>query len=214
LKRRWRESRKWSCPLRNNVEFSKDILRKRLRSERLTIDVATREAAALAAAALLVAHPLFLNHQRFAAYIAHGGEFDVAPVIQQIWQARKQCYLPVLSIETPGLLQFVAYEPDTVLETNRYHILEPEFSLANEVAAADLDVVLVPLTAFNRDGIRVGSGGGFYDKTFAFLRENKLAKPLLMGVGFGLQEMAELPHDEWDVKLNGVLTERELVVFG
>ncbi len=188
-------------------------MRKRLRSERLTLAIATREAAALAAAALFVAHPLFRDHQLFASYIAHGGEFDVAPVVREIWQARKKCYLPVLSVETPGVLQFVAYEQDTELETNRYHILEPEFNLANEVAAAELQVVLVPLTAFNREGFRLGSGGGFYDKTFAFLREKKLSKPLLIGVGFALQEVTELPHDEWDVKLDGVLTERELVVF-
>jgi 5-formyltetrahydrofolate cyclo-ligase len=195
------------------VAFSKDNLRKKIRSERLAIAVAEREAAAAAAAALFVAHPLFQDHQHFAGYIAHGGEFDVMPLMQHIWQAGKICYLPVLSVETPGLLQFVKYQEDTVLQTNRYHILEPDFSLAHEIPVANLDVVLLPLTAFNREGFRLGSGGGYYDKTFAFLRENNAPQPLLIGVGFALQEVTELPHDEWDVKLAGVLTEKELVVF-
>ena len=196
------------------MAFSKDKLRKRLRSERLTIAVDEREAAAVAAANLFIAHPLFRDHQQFAGYIAHGGEFDVMPLLRQIWQAQKVCYLPVLSVEMPGQLQFVKYQEDTVLQTNRYHILEPDFSLANEIPVAGLEVVLLPLTAFNREGFRLGSGGGYYDKTFAFLRSQNIAKPLLIGVGFALQEVAELPHDEWDVKLDGVLTERELVVFG
>jgi 5-formyltetrahydrofolate cyclo-ligase len=100
-----------------------------------------------------------------------------------------------------------------VLQTNKYNILEPEFVVENALAAAELDVVLMPLTAFNREGFRLGSGGGYYDRTFAFLRERSVRKPLLIGVGFALQEFVELQHDEWDVKLDGVLTEQELVLF-
>jgi 5-formyltetrahydrofolate cyclo-ligase len=205
--------RRWSCLLQNNVAFAKDELRKRIRTERLTIAVSEREAAADAAADLFVAQPLLQKYDNFAAYIAHGGEFDVMPLLRRIWQAQKTCYLPVLSMESPGQLQFVKYQEDTFLQTNRYHILEPDFSLANEIPVTSLDVVLLPLTAFNRDGFRLGSGGGYYDKTFAFLRQDKPAKPLMIGVGFALQEVPLLPHDDWDVKLDGILTEQELLMF-
>jgi 5-formyltetrahydrofolate cyclo-ligase len=205
--------RRWSCLLQNNVAFAKNELRKRIRTERLTIAVSEREAAAEAAANLFVAQAMLQNYDSFAAYIAHGGEFDVMPLLRQIWQAKKTCYLPVLSVETPGQLQFVKYQEDTPLQTNRYHILEPDFSLVNEIPVTNLDVVLLPLTAFNREGFRLGSGGGYYDKTFAFLREEKPARPLMIGVGFASQEVAELPYDDWDVKLDGILTEQEFLIF-
>jgi 5-formyltetrahydrofolate cyclo-ligase len=158
-------------------------------------------------------HPLFRDQQLFAAYLAHGGEFELAPLIQKIWQTQKQCYLPVLAAAGTGLLQFVKYQEETLLQTNRYHILEPEFNAREECLAADLNVVLVPLTAFNRQGVRLGSGGGYYDRTFAFKVGQSEAKPFLIGVGFSQQEVEKLPHADWDVKLDGILTEKELLIF-
>ena len=162
---------------------------------------------------MFVQHPLFHDQQLFAAYLAHGGEFELVPVMQKIWQAQKQCYLPVLATASAGLLQFVKYQEDTVLQTNRYHILEPEYNAHEECQAAELDVVLLPLTAFNRQGVRLGSGGGYYDRTFAFRAGQSRSQPILIGVGFAQQEVAKLPHDEWDVKLDGILTEKELLIF-
>jgi 5-formyltetrahydrofolate cyclo-ligase len=209
-----RVARRWSCLLQNNVAFSKDKLRKDLRSKRLAIDIETRQAAALAAVNLFIEQPLFKKSMHFACYLPHGGEFDVMPLMQMIWRAQKNCYLPVLSGEKENFLQFIAYRDNDVLQTNRHHILEPEYNKSLEIAAADIDVVLVPLTAFDSNGYRLGSGGGYYDRSFAFLHSvQRPHQPYLIGVGYADQQVDDLPHDEWDVKLDGVLTEQKFMLF-
>jgi 5-formyltetrahydrofolate cyclo-ligase len=56
-------------------------------------------------------------------------------------------------------------------------------------------------------------GAGYYDKTFAFLHEKTEKKPLLVGLAFECQKTDALPHDEWDIKLDAVLTEKNIYMF-
>ena len=81
-------------------------------------------------------------------------------------------------------------------------------------AARNLDIILTPLVAFDSAGNRIGMGGGYYDRTFAFLkRRTTWRKPKLIGIAFGLQEVDAVPVDTWDVPLDGILTEKGLVLF-
>ncbi len=71
------------------------------------------------------------------------------------------------------------------------------------------DIVIVPLAAFDRRGHRVGYGAGYYDRTIANLRAQK---PIVaIGVGYAMQEIADVPAFEYDQKLDLVLTERETI---
>ena len=83
---------------------------------------------------------------------------------------------------------------------------------ADLLAPADLDVVLVPLLGFDRRGHRLGFGGGYYDRSFAFLNgRTDVGKPVLVGVAYSTQEIATLDEQPWDVRLDYVATERELI---
>jgi 5-formyltetrahydrofolate cyclo-ligase len=70
-----------------------------------------------------------------------------------------------------------------------------------------LDVVLLPLVAFDRRGNRLGMGGGFYDRTFAPRGRGRVSAPRLIGLAHGFQQVAELVDQPWDVPLRGVLTD-------
>jgi len=70
--------------------------------------------------------------------------------------------------------------------------------------------VLLPLLGFTRNGDRIGTGGGWYDRSFAF-RRNAQAPPLLIGVGFACQQIDAYDAQEWDVPLDAIVTERELL---
>jgi 5-formyltetrahydrofolate cyclo-ligase len=68
-------------------------------------------------------------------------------------------------------------------------------------------VLIVPLLAFDREGYRLGYGGGFYDRTLADLRAK--GRVLAVGVGFSVQEVPRVPRDATDERLDWVVTDRE-----
>ena len=74
--------------------------------------------------------------------------------------------------------------------------------------------MLVPLVAFDGAGNRLGMGGGFYDRTFAYLRTRAVWKrPQLIGVAYEFQRLEALPVQTWDIPLQGIATEKRLYNF-
>lgn len=74
-----------------------------------------------------------------------------------------------------------------------------------------LDAIFMPLVGFDREGHRLGMGGGFYDRTLAFTRHWPRAVPKLVGLGHHSQEVARLPVQPWDVSLHAIATDREVI---
>ena len=70
-----------------------------------------------------------------------------------------------------------------------------------------LDVVLLPLLAFDLAGNRLGMGGGYYDRCFSAYRNRRLRHPLRVGLAFAWQQADNLPAQPWDVPLHAVVTE-------
>lgn len=169
-----------------------------------------REDAARLAANLLQEHPLFKAARHIACYYACGDEFQTHPLIETIWQAEKICYLPVLS--DAKTLQFRQYDKNDELQDNQYSIPEP-VSTRHAVHAEKLDLVLMPLVAYDGKGGRIGTGGGYYDRTFAFMFTHQEKIPTLLGVGYAAQYCNDIQPEPWDIGLNGVLTEQELTLF-
>ena len=81
-----------------------------------------------------------------------------------------------------------------------------------DAAVLDPDLLLVPLSAFDAEGNRIGYGAGHYDRAIARLRE-KGRHPRLIGIAFDCQEVAEVPYEAHDVRLEAVLTETGLRRF-
>lgn len=71
----------------------------------------------------------------------------------------------------------------------------------------DIDVVLLPLLAFDGAGNRLGMGGGYYDRSLAGCRQRTLKRPLRVGLAFSWQQADSLPAQPWDVPLHAVVTE-------
>lgn len=182
-----------------------------MNEKRFSVSDSQRNSAAQQALQLFLQNPLLAEHQHIACYLARNEEFDCSPIIQSIWQANKKCYLPVLSEENEGHLNFVSYRADDVLRLNRFRILEPEQS--EIFPTTELDLVLLPLVGFDLQGNRLGVGGGYYDRTFEFKHKHPEKKPLLVGLAYQFQQVKELPKDPWDVSLDGILTEKSFFSF-
>jgi 5-formyltetrahydrofolate cyclo-ligase len=180
-------------------------------ARRESISPEQRDLAALSALPLLLNHAFFIQSQQIACYLSQDNEFNCMPFIEAVLTAKKNCFLPVLSEQKKQALQFAAYHPNTRLCLNRYNILEPEDKTF--IAHEQLDLVLVPLVGFDLKGGRLGMGGGYYDRTFAFLNHHKTKKPRLIGLAYECQYVPDIPIEQHDVPLQAVITEKKWYNF-
>lgn len=192
---------------------SKTEIRCRIRWQRRHLSLRERTHAARRLAAVLRRSRLYRHSRRIACYWGVGGEMDLGAFLQRAHQDERAIYLPVLRRGPIKGLRFYRYHPGERLRVNRFGIPEPMPRQSNRIACRRLDLVLVPLVAFDRQGNRLGMGGGFYDRTFAFLHQwrGRWRHPRLLGVAFSFQKIAELPTEPWDVPLAGIATERGLL---
>ena len=199
-----------SRSLRVNHDPDRSSLRERQRKQRVQLPANERISAATALAATLEQLPEFLVDARIAGYWAVRGEMPLHAAFASL-RSRGQAYcLPMLSED--GTLRFAPWQPDLPLRSNRYGIPEPDVPADAWLAPSDLDVALVPLLGFDRRGNRLGSGGGWYDRSFAFLRESpRPARPILVGIGYHFQEVSKLDAQPWDVRMDFIATDKELI---
>ena len=71
------------------------------------------------------------------------------------------------------------------------------------------DVLIIPMLAFDRQGYRLGYGGGFYDRTLEKLRAKK--NVVAIGVAYFAQELPSVPHGPHDQPINFVMTEKGVI---
>jgi 5-formyltetrahydrofolate cyclo-ligase len=169
-----------------------------------------RSSASTHAAQHLAASDLFNKSALISCYLARENEFETSAIISTIWQAKKNCYLPVM-MQDKNHLQFALYNQDDTLKLGRFGIQEPA-EHKDLIKPSELEIVILPVWGFDLAGHRLGSGGGFYDRTFEF-KKSGAKHPLLIGLAYQQQEILALPYDEWDVNLDGILTEKAFTLF-
>lgn len=142
------------------------------------------------------------NAKRVAFYWPADGEISVLPLLRWSLKKDKSCYLPVVK---GSHLEFREFQRSRKLRSNRYGIPEP--TAARSCDIQQLDVILLPLVAFDENCNRLGMGAGFYDRALAASRSRR---PLRIGVAYELQKAWQLPTDSWDVPLHVVITESRI----
>jgi len=142
---------------------------------------------------------------RIAAYLPNDGEVDTATLFGYLRERGRIAYIPMLR---QRMLWFGPYTGPAALHPNRYGIPEPVIDDSTIADARELDLVFVPLVAFDPRGHRLGMGGGYYDRTFAFrLDEPATTRPRLIGLAFEGQKLERLDAQPWDVPLDAIVTE-------
>lgn len=183
-------------------------LRKQLRKRRQDLSAQLQERAGNMLADLLIHSPYIQQHlsadSRVALYLSNDGEISPSIFCQYLWHKGIATYLPKLDGET---LLFAHYTENATWESNRFGIPEPIDK--TPLSGLDMTLVLLPLVGFDPSGGRLGMGGGFYDKTFASRKEG--LPPTLVGLAHSCQEVDMLPLADWDVPLDAIATENQLI---
>jgi len=183
-------------------------LRQQLKRSRLALPPNERAAASTQALARIRHLRQFSRAQHIAAYVGNAGELDPMPLLMLAARLGKTCYLPVLHPILEGRLWFTRWQPGDPLRTNRFGIAEPSQHRGKVRPARQLDLVIVPLLGFDTSGRRLGMGGGYYDRTFAFVRRaTHFRRPFLLGLAFESQQVDGLTSRPWDVTLDAVVTD-------
>jgi 5-formyltetrahydrofolate cyclo-ligase len=160
----------------------------------------------------MVRLPGFRRAKRIAAYLASNGELDPLPVMLHATSTRKACYLPRLHPFLKGRMWFLRWRPGDVLQVNRFGIPEPRLQHRDRLPAWMLHWVVVPLVGFDARMNRLGMGQGFYDRRFAFRHHRRVWKrPVLCGFAHHFQQTPGLSSHRWDVPLDLVITDEEVV---
>ncbi len=142
------------------------------------------------------------NAQHIALYISFDGEISTEKLIKTLWAQGKQVYLPVLHPFNPNHLLFLRYLPDTPMCQNKFGIWEPKLNVQNVLPLDELDILFTPLVAFDKQGNRLGMGGGFYDRTLQNWQKSSF---IPVGLAHQCQQVEQLPTEAWDVPLHQIL---------
>lgn len=189
-------------------------LRKLMRSRRRSLSESDQAEAATGLLDRLVRMAGFTDSRRIAMYLVNDGEIDPGVVMKWCWNTGIKTYVPIVTQENKNLLRFAEIHDQSRLRKNRYGISEPVVEEDQLLEARQLDLVLMPLVAFDEFGNRVGMGGGFYDTTFEFIRSEGANRPLLIGIAHEIQKVERIRSESWDIPLGWVVTDQGVYCTG
>lgn len=193
-------------------KLTPDKLRQHLRQQRRTLSPSQQKQAAHTLARHLAREPFFRRARHLAAYLATDGEIDPGELLGLARRQGRRIYLPHLKSRTH--MVFKTWSGSSHLVKSYLGILESAGSTHPTRPVRQLDLILIPLVAFDRHGHRLGRGGGFYDRALAGLRQRQqLRRPWLVGLAHDLQEADTLRTQFWDVPLDAVVTPTRILYF-
>lgn len=185
------------------ISAAQERMRRQGQSARKALSADDRRTAAGTAARH--ARELLTDERRIiAAFVAVRDEIDTLPLFDAIWKAGALLCLPVLQGPDKPLL-FRVYRCGEELTRSHFNIAVPSDN--NSIVVPDL--LFVPLSAFDRQGGRVGYGGGYYDRTLCGLRRQGAISAV--GYAFAVQEVDHIPQGPHDEKLDAIVTEAGII---
>ena len=183
--------------------------RARARELRAALTPGARSRAARRIAALLARSKLLDGRRRIALYMSVGTEPDTGPLRSLVRRRGLQLCLPRIRNHPRRIMDFVA-AGSARLRPNRHRIAEP--APGTRVPLRALDLIVLPTLAFDRQGTRLGSGAGYYDRALAALALLPTRRrPRLVGICYACNEVPMLAAAAHDVPLDYVVTELELI---
>ena len=152
----------------------------------------------------ILSHPVFIQSQTIAFYYPINNEVDLLSLVNMKGNP-KTFLLPYVLNNSD--MEFRGYTLDSELVNNKYGIPQPENS--QTVISSQIDLCLMPLVGYHRNGSRLGYGGGFYDRYFS--NSNNKQKTKLAGVAYNFQQCPTLKSDNWDIPMDIIFTNNETI---
>ncbi|MNC28807.1 5-formyltetrahydrofolate cyclo-ligase family protein [compost metagenome] len=190
-------------------QWKKELRRTMLEErERLGAEARKVKSAAICSriADMLEQHGILRGQGRLLTFMPFGHEADIHPLAEQIWAAGGTVVVPK-TVPAEKKLELFAVQSQDELTPGLWDIREPDAAKGAVPAdPAQLLAVLVPGVAFDRNGGRLGYGGGYYDRLLAGFEEQGI-RPLTIAPAFEMQLCQELAIEAHDIRVDAVVTE-------
>jgi len=186
-------------------------IRRRLRERRAALTPAQRAAAARAITTHIAGTRWLRGSRAIGLYVAIGSEVPTEPLRALAGKRNCPVYLPCI-VDYRYRRMLFARDTGTLPSINRLGIPEP--AALRTIPVRALSVVLMPVLGFDHHGTRLGTGGGYYDRMFAYRRHrHSWHRPLLVGIAFQCQQLPVIERSSHDVPLDAVVTENGVSIF-
>lgn len=186
----------------------RNLLRQEILAKRRQLSAKESAQAGLSILKTIMQMNVFKRTVNVASYISLSGELCTQDM-NEYFMTRHHLCLPYMVTGQKGKMDFYSFKKGDELVENRFHILEPKNQPENLVLEDKIDVIVVPLVAFDNKGNRMGMGGGYYDRMLKKVRKDCL----VIGVAYEFQQVDELLVEEWDMPMDIVITEKNCYEF-
>ncbi|MHC4552417.1 MAG: 5-formyltetrahydrofolate cyclo-ligase [Planctomycetota bacterium] len=185
--------------------MDKDALRHEIRGRLAAMSAESQLCKSKRICRSIVESQTFADAQVVMVFLSLLNEVDTTPLILHAWQQGKTVAAPKISWEQRHMIPVEITSLETGIKTDSKGLRNP--ISGNPVPFEDIDLVITPGLGFDKDGNRLGRGGGYYDRFFTSdqLRADR------WGVAFSEQMCDVVPHDETDIQVHGIVTENGIV---
>ena len=188
---------------------TKKILRKEILEKRDNINIDKKEKMDKAIINRFYESKYYKEAKKIFIYISFGSEINTREIINVALKENKKIYVPRTELKTK-IMDAVEISSLNSLKESSYGILEP--SKENKsVDPNELDLIVVPGVAFDRNGGRMGYGAGFYDRYFKKINTDNIKKITKLALAYYFQVIEKVPMNEQDIPVNYIITEKEFI---
>ena len=177
--------------------MNKQEIRREIKQVKLNISKEERVVASMEVMSKIEALPQFIEAKNILLYNALPDELPTECMLNK-WESSKALFLPVVDGDN---LVIKRYNKEFV-KVGAFGIIEP---LGEEIDSSIIDFIIVPGVAFDRNLNRLGRGKGYYDR---LLSESNA---FFAGIGYQIQVLENIPVEDHDIKMNCIITEREIL---
>lgn len=147
------------------------------------------------------------NAKTIMLYLDFNNEVATDNLIIKLINLGKTVASPITLKKERKLIPFQITDLENGIQYGAYNIREPKPESSTAIDIKDLDIVIVPAVAYDKNCYRLGYGGGFYDRFIENLRKDTIT----IGVAFDLQIFNEVPKEEHDAQMDFIITESKIL---
>jgi len=187
----------------------KKILRKEILTKRKNIDIVEKEKMDRKISKKFYESKYYREAKNIFIYISYDSEINTKEIINKALKDNKKIYVPTTEFKTRLMDAVEITSLDNLIESE-YGILEPSAEEAH-INPNELDLIIVPGVAFDRNGGRMGYGAGFYDRYFKKINKDNIKKIKKLALAYDFQILEKIPMNEQDVPVSYIITEKEFI---